>query len=263
MKRVALVPLVTLLLLPVGLTWLVVGQPSEAVAAPAWGGNCLSCHSLLTPSPLTVARHDYVADPAEGAGGGPDRGPLKTFIGFRGRTNVLRAHVAGLEPADRYAVQLQRLRFPGVGHGGRLSFTPDCTWPEWGDGAPYYTNPAVAHAAESGPSDFAFEIDVAATAPRDFYDLAFAVGGKGGADDVLFYGEEHFYLRVVEWGDLNDDGSANAADLPLFAQALAGPGVTTPPTGSTAETFALSDLDADEDADLADFAVFQRVGGGK
>jgi hypothetical protein len=261
MKRLTFVPLMTLPVLVFALAWLVRTSP-VASAAPAWGANCLSCHSLLTPSPLTVARYGYVADPAEGPGGGPDRGPLKTFVGFRGRVNVLRAHVAGLQSADRYAVQLQRLRFPGVSHGGRLDFAPDCTWPEWGDGAPYYTNPAVAYGADSGPSDFAFEMDVAATAPRDFYDLVFAVGGKGGADDVLFYGEEHFYLRVVVPGDLDDNGVANPADFAPLARALAGPGVTAPPAGSTPEAFALSDLDADGDVDVADGAAFQRLCGG-
>jgi hypothetical protein len=57
-------------------------------------------------------------------------------------------------------------------------------------------------------------------------------------------------------GDVDGDGDVDNLDFTYFAQALAGPGATTPPPGSSAYHFAGSDLDADGDVDLADFAQF-------
>ncbi len=50
---------------------------------------------------------------------------------------------------------------------------------------------------------------------------------------------------------------AGGGDLGLFAECMAGPDVTTPPSGCDPMTFDLADFDTDSDVDLADFAVFQ------
>ena len=65
-------------------------------------------------------------------------------------------------------------------------------------------------------------------------------------------------------GDLDGDRDVDMADFNLFAGALAGPGVTTPPPGYESKHFTRADLDHDGDVDLADFAEFQKVfnGGG-
>jgi hypothetical protein len=57
-------------------------------------------------------------------------------------------------------------------------------------------------------------------------------------------------------GDVDGDGDVDNLDFTYFALAMAGPGATTPPPGSSAYHFAGSDLDADGDVDLADFAQF-------
>ncbi len=47
----------------------------------------------------------------------------------------------------------------------------------------------------------------------------------------------------------------------IFATCMAGPEVTIPPPGATAEQFGRADLDGDLDVDLADFALFQDLAG--
>lgn len=59
--------------------------------------------------------------------------------------------------------------------------------------------------------------------------------------------------------DFDLDGDVDGADLAIFTQSLAGPGVTTPPSGVTSAQFAESDLDDDGDVDAADAAVTQTL----
>ena len=256
MRRLTFLPVVLLLTLPVALAVLLC-TTQDAWAAPAWGGNCLSCHAQMDPSPLVVTHHDFLADPNESGTGAPDRGTLKVFYGFRGRTNRLQAQIAGLVPDDAYAVELTRLRYRGVVSNGTLAYFPDCSWPEWGEPAGYYTDQVISYPWGAGPTEFTFNLEVEPNAARDYYDLVLAVGGKFADDGSLFYGEEHFYLQVLIAGDLNDDGHNNAADVTLLAPALGGPDITTPPPGCNPLAFSRGDLDDDEDVDLADFAQFQ------
>lgn len=197
--------------------------PAFAVA-PAWGGTCLSCHGEWQAGALQVFGEDLVADPDESGTGAPDRGPLKTFVALRGKPKALRAEVLGLDPNDTYAVQLKRLRFSGVEQGGTLAYGADCAWPEWGETANYYTEPAIAYQWSVGPTAFDFDIVVETGADNDYYDLVFAVAGKLTADDGLFYAEEHFYVQVVGViGDMNCDGLVDFGDINPFVKALTNP----------------------------------------
>jgi hypothetical protein len=61
-------------------------------------------------------------------------------------------------------------------------------------------------------------------------------------------------------GDLDCSGIVDAADLELFASCLAGPDAPRP-SACLAYNFRRVDLDADNDADLADFALLQALAG--
>ena len=80
-------------------------------------------------------------------------------------------------------------------------------------------------------------------------------------DDEVTLSNNEAIAAVASSADLDDDGDVDADDFAIFAVCLAGPQVTTPPPGATAEQFARADLDGDLDVDLADSASFQRVFG--
>ena len=172
------------------------GFARPASAEPAWGANCLSCHGGLVPETLFVFGEDTVADPDESATGAPDRGTLKVFEALRGTTKTLQVEIVWLDPDDTYAIELKRLRFPGVENDGELLFTGDCAWAYWGEPGQHFSDPAVRYRWGTGPTTFAFDIDVHADALFDYYDLVFALAGKS-TDGGLFYAEEHFYLQVI------------------------------------------------------------------
>ena len=58
-------------------------------------------------------------------------------------------------------------------------------------------------------------------------------------------------------GDFNDDGEVDLADYAIFTDCMAGPDVTTPPEGCSADQFSDTDLGNDGDVDLSDFGLFQ------
>ncbi|UCF34736.1 MAG: hypothetical protein JSV78_05410 [Phycisphaerales bacterium] len=250
MKRSVLLPIVVLFVL---------SAARPAVAAPAWGGNCLSCHDQLQMDSLQVAWEDTVADPDESGTGAPDRGPLKVFQAVQGQVKTLYAEVSWLGTDDTYAVQIKRFQFPGVESGGSLQFTEDCDWPGWGQESKYFTEPVIAYQWGTGPTTFAFEIEVLPGAGVDYYDLVFALAGMTSDTGELFYAEEHFYLQVdvaPPPGDINGDGDVNLADFDIFHMCLNGPDNPTVPTGCTPEYFDACDLRDDNDVDLDDFAEF-------
>ena len=201
----------------------VIGLAQPAAAEPAWGGNCLSCHGVLLNNTLWVVGEDLFADPDETNTGAPDRGTLPVFQAYRGRTKSLQTQLGGLSPDDTYAVAIRRLRFPGVENGRQLSYTGDCSWPEWGESSQYYTDPVIKHVWGSGPTSFDFAIDVGSDAGEDYYDLTFAVAGKLVGTGELFYATEHFYLQVLSArGDMDCDGDVDFDDINPFVIALSG-----------------------------------------
>ncbi len=229
---------------------------SEALGAPAWGSNCLSCHGAWQPEIAVVFGEDTTANPNESLTGAPDRGVLKAFEVPAGETKLLRLEVVGLSAGDRYAVTLKRFRFPGVERGGSLAFAGDCEWAEWKEPGDHFSQPAVSHRWGEGPTTFEFEISVAPDAGYDHYDLVFAAAGRT-QDGILFNSEEHFYLHVLpRLGDLDADGDVDLVDFEAWQACLNGPEGPEPSAECAPATFDSADLDGDSDVDLRDFAIF-------
>ncbi|MGD8450810.1 MAG: hypothetical protein PVJ57_03230 [Phycisphaerae bacterium] len=224
MKPLAFIPVVVLVALPVLVALLPATTP-VAVAEPAWGQNCLACHDLLQINLLNVVGADLIADPDESGTGAPDRGPLPVFRVGPGGNKTIRVAVSGLMTGDTYAVELFRLRFPGVVQGGELTYSGDCAWAEWGNHANYFSDPDVSAPWQPGATTHEFDIHIGPDAAEDFYDVAFAVAGKfGGDDSQLFYAAEHFYIQVQgQVGDVNCDGTVDNFDIAAFVLALTNP----------------------------------------
>ena len=172
------------------------GSAGPVLAEPAFGNNCLSCHSQLQTDKLVIFGQDTMADPNESATGAPDRGVLPVFQALRGQVKAFHAQVENLSANDTYAVQLTRLRYPGVENGGTLVYEGDCDWPEWGESAVYYSEPVVAYHWSEGPASFAFDISVAPGAGADYYDLLFAVAGCLTATEARSTPLSIFSLRL-------------------------------------------------------------------
>ncbi len=234
---------------------LVVCGAARAAGEPPWGANCLACHGQWQPNYLSVVGYDLLADPDESATGAPDRGTLKVFRGFRGTTETLAVSLSGLIEGDTYAVELRRLRFPGVEHGGTLAYGADCAWPEWGENASYYTQPAVGYRWGSGPAVLEYELAVEPEADLDYYDVVLAVAGQFEGDGTLFYVEEHVYVQVFgEPGDLNCDGVLDFEDINPFVLALTNPAAYA---GQYPACHAvLADCDGDRQVGFGDINAF-------
>lgn len=247
MKRFAKLPVVLLLMFCVVRT---------AQAEPAWGVNCLSCHGEWQADALQIFGEDTVADPDESNTGAPDRGPLPVFQVAPGQAEVLQVEIVGLNTDDAYAVELKRLRFPGVVSGGELTYTDDCDWAYWGVPGKYYTDPAIGYRWGSGPTTFSFDISVDPDAPEDYYDLVFAAAGKLEGGGGLFYAEEHFYLQVsvpLTPGDFDQDGDVDLDDFDVFVACF------TCCDGRIDPGCELGDFDDDGDIDCTDWGLFRQA----
>ncbi|MBU0717896.1 MAG: hypothetical protein KJ749_06565 [Planctomycetes bacterium] len=238
--------LIVFMVLPL-LLWAV----RPASGEPAWGVNCLSCHGEMQMDMLAVVGHDVTADPDESGTGATDRGPLKVFQAFRAEVKNLQVELIGLDPDDTYAVELKRLRFPGVVSGGELTYTGDCYWADWGSPGNYFTDPFLAYRGDTGPTAFDFDLSIQPDAPYDYYDLVFTLAGRltGGS---LFYAEEHFYVQIMQLpGDLDDDGDVDVDDYDLFVLCFTGPD-----GGPVAPGCEPGDFDDDDDIDCMDWGQF-------
>jgi len=169
---------------------------SDAEAAPAWGGACLGCHGTDAPGALEIVGHDGLLDPDESGTGATDRGPLPVFRAVPGQTVALMATVQSLALGDTYAVALRRLRHDGVVHGRPLDASADCAWADWASPESYLTEPYVSYRWGDGPSLFVHELEVAAGAPADVFDLLLEVAGSR-PDGTLYSAREHFYVEVL------------------------------------------------------------------
>ena len=87
----------------------------------------------------------------------------------------------------------------------------DCAWPQWGQASGYFSEPVICYRWASDPTTFAFDIDVEANTPTDYYDLVFAVAGKLADGGGLFYAEEHFYLQVITLPGVEQAEASGAA----------------------------------------------------
>lgn len=180
-----------------------------ATARPSNGRDCSTCHtggSLGLDIPEVVG-FDAFADPDESLTGATNRGLLKVFTVMPGESIDISARVdLGTFLNYAFAIELKRMETLGVEHGGSLKFTPDSDWnlqigvENVDPTRPYYTIPAMDGIFFTSPPTFTFSMLIDPETPMDYYDLEFAVAGQPGE----FYGDEHFYLRVIPepetWG---------------------------------------------------------------
>ncbi len=69
------------------------------------------------------------------------------------------------------------------------------------------------------------------------------------------------YIQFYSPADLDVSGAVDAADMSLLGSAMAGPDVSTPPGGVSQDLFDAADLEWDNDVDMHDCAIQQRVAG--
>ena len=100
------------------------------------------------------------------------------------------------------------------------------------------------------------------TPPPGCTSNAFAMADMDNDEDVDLADYQRFQQFVLAGpptvpGDVDGDGDIDLDDFVIFFDCLAGPEVGTPPLGCSEAEFDRSDLDLDDDVDLADFGEFQ------
>lgn len=92
-------------------------------------------------------------------------------------------------------------------------------------------------------------------APIDRPPLIIVVNEANQADNqsILFWAVEHIAP------DFDCDDDVDFADFDVMVRCVAGPDVTTPPPGATADEFEMADLDNDGDVDAQDCLLFQQA----
>ena len=177
--------------------------PSFAATVPpaATQNSCKdSCHNedLRTDAMQVIGADGTLDLTAADRNDGKDRGPLELYVAKPGDTVLLSMEV--LDGADEYAVQLKRFDKDGILAGtsgdSLAGYTPDGGWVAQGTlPLTYYTNTAGGTSWTGGPVGLTFSLQLAATTPRNVYDLEFALAGHDAT--AKFYQDEHFYLQVV------------------------------------------------------------------
>jgi hypothetical protein len=182
-----------------------------ASAKPSFAINndnsCSVCHTRIVSGRMDVIGADEMVDLGTQLDGS-ERGPLSTFWVVPGESVTLSMEVldgssSGCSACSKFAVQLKRLEKSGQ----EIDLSNFLIWAEdnlpgnpWTrqevTNPPYFTkddgNDGGLPSQDAGP--FSFDLFVDAATPPDFYDLEFAVAGKGGG---LWYEDQHFYVQVV------------------------------------------------------------------
>ncbi len=86
------------------------------------------------------------------------------------------------------------------------------------------------------------------------------LGGSANDETITMVGNKTVtavFLVLDIAGDLDTDGDVDFADYAIFTDCMAGPDVTTPPTGCDPADFAEADMDSDGDVDIDDLSLFQ------
>jgi len=117
------------------------------------------------------------------------------------------------------------------------------------------------HVVEIPMSDIADAVDLSQVS--QLFELLGVNGPVSGIefDDVCLTGGGAALGGTPIAGDIDGDGDVDLADAARFVDCLAGPSVTAPPVGCTAQEFADCDLDADDDVDLHDFSALTALFG--
>jgi beta-glucanase (GH16 family) len=119
--------------------------------------------------------------------------------------------------------------------------------------------------AEGGSFDFVVTMLNGDIAFRSNEFVGVAAGNPWDGDNigvesgVLKRGDFIRFHTAPAWFDLDLDGDIDLADHALFSDCFAGPNVTTPPAGCSAQQFGNADADGDNDVDLHDAAALTRA----
>jgi hypothetical protein len=147
-----------------------------AIAKPAFGANCIGCHSVAR-SGMSVTGNDTIADPGMGT--------LKVFQVRGGEIVAIGINVT--DGHNNYSLAMASLNASGVNNSAhKLVATADTSWTAQ---TGYYTTPI-----SSSNREWTFNLAVAADVPADFYRLEVQIGGKNGG---LWAQKEAFYLEVL------------------------------------------------------------------
>jgi hypothetical protein len=184
----------------------IVATTGIAEARPSFGNSCQGCHGggVSTPGLMEVDSTGAFLDLGTQLDG-MDRGELKLYTVTPGSEVTLSA--TAIDGDVLYAVQLKRLETGG--QLNNVANTLDGHWTDVTGWSPYGAPPWLVDddGADGGldgtltPIGHSITLFIDATTPFDVYDLEFALArtdGSGGFGSLSGYGDEHFYLQVVE-----------------------------------------------------------------
>lgn len=182
---------------------ILITMAGEAQARPSYGVSCRGCHGgTALPGLMTVTNFDGSINlDTINLPTATNRGEIKYYDVVRGNNVTLSMDV--LDGAAVYSVQLKLLEKGGVMNNSlnKLVYTPDSSWTPQGTAAvPWFTKDGGNDDGILWTGDVAsytFDLFVDATTPVDVYNLEFTVGLASDGEPTR-YGEEHFYLNVLQ-----------------------------------------------------------------